>query len=679
MRILWKTLILLLGISLIPLLLVTGVSYRAMQGMGTDLAESGRDSLLERTSTALQRMVEDHARVLRLEMDVLELVLQSDAKDIRELARTGELACPRSSATQGPICPAAEAMRPQSFISLEGVFEPVQQKYENLLHWQAALFEDGRYSVFPEHFRADLGRIRYLPWVLLGLDTRDPTWSDPHRDPLTGDVVFTVSRSLYSHEEQFLGVAAVSVSVDTVLKENIHTHMLSPNLVFFMAAPQAEGGPDNGRIKIIAQRSTAGHKDVRWSVPDKPLWLASKDEAGTARLASDLRQGRNGVMLMPFDSRLSVWVYARIPETRSYLFFVIPAGDVTREAEAVEAYVRGRVGQQERFSMVVVAMVGLLALAVALAGTRIVTRRIGNLVLAVRRVAAGDFAVRVPVEGRDELGELSMNFNRMVPALQESVRIRQGLMVAQEVQQHLLPVRAPVIAGLDVAAASLYSDETGGDYYDFLDVCCRDQNILSVAVGDVSGHGLSAALLMATVRAALRGRLTQPGSMAEALRDVNRLVAVDTRETGQFATLIYAEVHPAMRTIRWIRAGHEPGLLYDPSLDEFVLLRGPGPALGLDEDMVFQEQVVTCPEAGILVLGTDGITEAHNAAGEMFGRQRLEDVIRGSRDLAAGQMLEEVVKAVRAFQGDVAQEDDLTLVIIKDVRPVSGSPSRGAA
>lgn len=668
MRILWKTLILLLGISLIPLLLVTGVSYRAMQGMGTDLAESGRDSLLERTSTALQRMVEDHARVLRLEMDVLELVLQSDAKDIRELARTGELACPRVGAMRGAACPAPEAMRPERFISLKGVFAPVQQKYAHLVHWQAALFEDGRYSVFPERFMADLGRMQDLPWVRLGLDTRDPKWSDPHRDPLTGDVVFTVSRTLYSHEEQFLGVAAVSVSVDTVLKENIHTHMLSPNLVFFMAAPHAEGGPDDGRIKIIAQRSTAGHRDVRWSVPDKPLWLASEDEAGLARLASDLRQGRNGVRIMPFDSRESVWVYARIPGMRSYLFFVIPAADVTREAEAVEAYVRSRVGQQERFSMVVVAVVGLLALAAALAGTRTITRRIGNLVSGVRRVAAGDFEARVPVEGRDEIGELSTTFNRMVPALQESVRIRQGLMVAQEVQQHLLPVRAPLIAGLDVAAASLYSDETGGDYYDFLEVCCQDPNILSVAVGDVSGHGLSAALLMATVRAALRGRLTQPGSMAEILRDVNRLVAVDTRETGQFATLIYAQVHPAMRTIRWIRAGHEPGLLYDPGRDEFEQLRGPGAALGLDEDMVFKEQVVTYPEGGILVLGTDGINEAHDAAGEMFGRHRLENVIRTSRHLPAGRMVEKITKAVREFQGGMPQEDDLTLVVIKDVR-----------
>ncbi|WP_027367339.1 SpoIIE family protein phosphatase [Desulfocurvibacter africanus] len=667
MRILWKTLILLLGISLVPLLLVTGVSHRAMRAMGTDLAEQGRGSLLERTSTALQRMVEDHARVLRLEMDVLALVLQSGAKDIRELARTGELACPPSG-DRGAACPAPEAMRPERFVSIESVFAPMQRKYASLVHWQAVLFEDGRYSVFPEHFRVDLGQMRNLPWVRLGLGTREPKWSDPHRDPLTGNVVFTVTRSLYSHEEQFLGVSAVSVSVDTVLKENIHTHMLSPNLVFFMAAPEAEGGPDDGLIKIIAQRSTAGHKDVRWSVPDKPLWLASKDEAGLAALASDLRQDRNGVRLMPFDARLSVWVYARIPEMRSYLFFVIPASDVTREAEAVEAYVRDRVGQQERFSMAVVAVVGLLALAAALAGARTITRRIGNLVSGVRRVAAGDFEARVPVEGRDEIGELSTTFNRMVPALQDSVRIRQGLMVAQEVQQHLLPVRAPVIAGLDVAAASLYSDETGGDYYDFFDVCCRDPNILTVAVGDVSGHGLQAALLMATVRAALRGRLTQSGSMAEALRDVNRLVAVDTRETGQFVTLIYAQVHSATRTIRWIRAGHEPGFLYDPVQDEFVQLRGPGVALGLDGDMVFKEQVATYPEGGILVLGTDGITEAHNAAGEMFGRHRLENVIRTSLHFPAKRMVEIITEAVREFQGGMPQEDDLTLVVIKDVR-----------
>jgi sigma-B regulation protein RsbU (phosphoserine phosphatase) len=140
----------------------------------------------------------------------------------------------------------------------------------------------------------------------------------------------------------------------------------------------------------------------------------------------------------------------------------------------------------------------------------------------------------------------------------------------------------PRVPGIDIAGQSIYCDETGGDYYDFLDVDRLNGYQLGIAVGDVSGHGIQAALLMATVRAFLKSRVKQGGSLTDVIADINRLVAEDASETGQFMTLFYAEIEPHGKALHWVRAGHDPALLYSPDGDTFEELKGKGIALGID-------------------------------------------------------------------------------------------------
>jgi sigma-B regulation protein RsbU (phosphoserine phosphatase) len=211
----------------------------------------------------------------------------------------------------------------------------------------------------------------------------------------------------------------------------------------------------------------------------------------------------------------------------------------------------------------------------------------------------------------------------MVPALEERVRMKQALDVAMEVQQNLLPRTMPRIKGLDIAGKSLYCDETGGDFYDFLDIGRHNAYQFGVAVGDVSGHGIQAALLMATVRAFLKSRARQPGSIADVIADINRLVADDTSETGQFMTLFYAEIDPRERIIHWVRAGHDPAMLYNPDTDTIEELMGKGIALGVDGGSEYQGQIIKGLSQGqVLLIGTDGLWETRNESGEMFGKER---------------------------------------------------------
>jgi len=285
---------------------------------------------------------------------------------------------------------------------------------------------------------------------------------------------------------------------------------------------------------------------------------------------------------------------------------------------------------------------------------------------AAERIAGGDFGRPLPVKTRDEVGELTRSFNTMMLHLQERIRLKQALDVAMEVQQNLLPLKMPQIPGLDIAGRSIYCDQTGGDFYDFLQMRRQQADYLGIAVGDVSGHGISAALLMATIRAFIKGKMTQGDSIVESITSVNRLLTEDTGDTGQFVTLFYAEICPVEKVLRWVRAGHDPALFYDPGLDQFKELWGEGIALGIDPDGNYRENVVQKLSNGqILVIGTDGIWEARNHLGEMFGRERLKDLIRTNAAYPSDGISASIIDAIKTFQGPARQEDDITLLVIK--------------
>jgi len=287
---------------------------------------------------------------------------------------------------------------------------------------------------------------------------------------------------------------------------------------------------------------------------------------------------------------------------------------------------------------------------------------------AADRIARGDFDHPLTVKTRDEVGELMQSFNTMMEQLKERIRLKAALDLAMEVQQNLLPQQSGAIPRLDIAGKSVYCDETGGDYYDFLQICCRDSNHFGLAVGDVSGHGISAALLMASVRAFLRCRATQSGGVDEIITDVNRLVTVDTGMTGHFMTLFYTQIDLSSNTLHWVRAGHDPGFLYDPATDRIEELGGEGMALGVDEDCTYRQSARRGLTKGqILLIGTDGIWETRNENGQMFGKKRIAALMREHATSSSEELLQAVFVSLDAFRGAAKQEDDVTLAVVKIV------------
>ena len=239
------------------------------------------------------------------------------------------------------------------------------------------------------------------------------------------------------------------------------------------------------------------------------------------------------------------------------------------------------------------ALVGaIVALAIAIALAVWMARRVSGPVLDLigfmSRVGAGDLEAQAQFGGSLEFQQLSEALNRMIADLRDRVQLRHSLNLAMEVQQRLLPQKPPTIAGLDIAGHSTYCDETGGDYYDFLTLDEASPSSVLVAIGDVMGHGVAAALVMAAARAVLRDRATNAGTLSSLMSRLNRLLAADLEGT-RFMTMHLSVIDAATRSFRWVSAGHDPAIVFSPSKQDFESIDGAEIPLGILDDTEYRE------------------------------------------------------------------------------------------
>ncbi len=281
----------------------------------------------------------------------------------------------------------------------------------------------------------------------------------------------------------------------------------------------------------------------------------------------------------------------------------------------------------------------------------------------LEKVSQGDLSKKVPVATQDEFGIIAGYTNSMIDGLRHRIQMINALKGAEESQKNLLPKNPPKHPKLDIAGISIYCDEIGGDYYDFFNL---PDDKIGVVVADASGHGVSAAMHMTGARAFLHFAAHEYQNPALLLNTVNQYVTRDSQPTSRFLTMFFIEVDTVDKRLRWVRAGHEPAQFYDPATGEFKELSGEGVALGVLNDYRYQGYILeNWTRGSVIVIGTDGIHESRNKKDEMFGKERLRDIIRRHAAQSAEFIQTAVIDALRDFHDGSPQEDDITLVVIK--------------
>jgi len=344
----------------------------------------------------------------------------------------------------------------------------------------------------------------------------------------------------------------------------------------------------------------------------------------------------------------------------------VPYDNIIAQATAAEQYIISKTNQGLIITGVIMIIVFAAAALAAILSSRSVTRPISELVAAGKKLSLGDFKARVNIRTGDELQELGEIFNDTGPKLQERQRIKHSLALVTAIQQHLLPQEAPRLQNFDIFGQCRYCDETGGDYYDFIELVEIAEGKIGLTVGDITGHGLGAAFLMASARGVLRSDAVRRGTdLPRLFGDLNSHLVRDLEE-GRFMTLFYGILDDKDRTLIWASAGHDPALWYHKDSGQFEELPNTGLPLGVLPEASFEQGgPVTFQSGDILLVGTDGIWEAINSSYEMFGKQRFYDTVRAHHDVSAAKIYTAVIRAVHDFCAGAPQMDDITLLTLK--------------
>jgi phosphoserine phosphatase RsbU/P len=319
-------------------------------------------------------------------------------------------------------------------------------------------------------------------------------------------------------------------------------------------------------------------------------------------------------------------------------------------------------------SGVIFLIIEIAALVTGTVLTRTITQAVDDLYKATLYVGRGDFTHRVRLHKRDQLGALGESFNEMTGSItrlieeqRQKQRLEHEITIASEVQQELFPKCVPQLPGLDLAAVCKPARVVSGDYYDFIRL---GPTSIGIALADISGKGISAALLMASLQAALRSTATLDGN-GDTSRLVTRLNDHLFRNTSddRYATFFYATYDSQAHMLTYTNAGHLPPLfLADGSVEQ---LDQGGTVVGLFEQTPYTQVTLKVPKGSLLVAYSDGLTEAANVYGEEFGTKRVKEEVLRCRDLPVQQLIQALIDAAEKWTGSSERADDVTVLVAR--------------
>ncbi len=555
---------------------------------------------------------------------------------------------------------------------MDSIFIPVYSSDPNL----AAVYlgtSSGMSVIYPWFTGMDAAfDARTREWFRQAEQTGNLTWSKPYVDLLGHGLMITCSKPVADPETGWFWVVGADITIETINQNIIGTQVGELGYAMLI---DSEGN--------IISRPGLSSGDMRWDESFETENLVRSENPGLREVAMDMVSGNTGVAKVQYENGERFIAYAPVESVNWSVAVVMPVDEVVAPAEATRESILAAsgetashiTGQQDQmrtiFSVaffVLLAAVGILTLLF----TRHLTRPIEELRKGSEAIGAGNLDYAVNVQSGDEFEDLAASFNHMAADLKDHIenlkkttaekeRIEKELEIAKVIQQSFLPETAPRLPGMELEGFNLPAAEVGGDFYDFI---ALDDEQWGLVIADVSGKGVPAALFMALSRTLVRASTFHYHDPAESIREANLNIFLDSK-TSMFVTLFYAVLDASRKVLTYVNAGHNPPMLFSSGTSGVTLLEAQGIALGVIDTIDLESVTVPLHPGDVVVLYTDGVTEATNDRDEEYGVTRLSDIVMASRDLPAREIITTIVEDVIRFTGARPQFDDITLMILK--------------
>jgi phosphoserine phosphatase RsbU/P len=496
-----------------------------------------------------------------------------------------------------------------------------------------------------------------------------PVWKEPYVDAASGNLTVTCSKAVTGRYGTW--VIATDITTDSI---NDNVLNLTLNGAGYPVLLSHTGA--------VFSRPGLTANGTRWDQVFTPDDIFSSSQPALAAVAANMTAGKSNIEQVVFNHAPYYVAYAPVPSVNGSFAVSKPVSEILEPAIANGAAIGretentrlGIAAQTAKASAIFALLFFLLLVVVvflAWSFSRTITRPVDALKAGATALGAGNLEYRVDLRTGDEFEALAHSFNTMASDLRISIdnlrrttaekeRYTKELEIAKEIQDNFLPETTPVIPGIGIAAATIPAMEIGGDFYDFIPA---GEGRWGIAMADVSGKGISAALFMALSRTLLHVSGGTSRDPSAAVRQANRWIYEDGR-SSMFVTLFYGVLDPAGMQFAYVNAGHNPPLLVrEGGVQELGGSRGI--ALGVVPDVAIPPTILDLRPGDLLVLYTDGVTEAFNDRDEAFGEDRLSDFVFANRALPARALLDSLVGEIHRFAGVAAQSDDITLVIVK--------------
>lgn len=484
-------------------------------------------------------------------------------------------------------------------------------------HWSEAYFDDGG------------GNIQMVTYSRPMIQRKSPSESSHIKGIVTAD----------------LSLERLSQDISALLKNSSsHAFMVSSE-GYFLASPDSS---------LLFKQSLGG-------------LATSKKSRLLEDLASQMNSGQSGFVDVGSDlsGSDSYCAFFTIPTTGWKMAALFAKSDLFKASRDLHQ------------KLIIMAVVGVgLLMGVSYLIALSFTKPVKRLVEATQHIGSGDLDFKAPgTDRRDELGALAQSFEvmqnslkdyieKLTKATAEKERIESELAIAANIQRSMLPAISPTIGerlDLDVCALMQPAREVGGDFYDFYFL---DQDNVCIAIGDVSGKGVPAALFMSVTKYLVEATVTSENQLDKALKQVNSLL-LKNNEACMFVTIFLAILNLRTGSMTYANCGHNPPLLIVPDSVVTPIGEATGPILGvLDDPQVWTETCFIEPNAIILTF-TDGVTEAFNSQEELFGDARLLEAASSTCECSVSSVVNKVMTSLKSFCGDCPQTDDITMLALK--------------